>query len=53
MGFAVLGGMIFSTALTLFVVPAVYSLLDDLSAVGLRYVHHEAPAEPARARGGG
>jgi multidrug efflux pump subunit AcrB len=32
MGITVVGGIIFSTALTLFVVPAVYTLLDDLTA---------------------
>jgi multidrug efflux pump len=31
MGIAVVGGMIFSTILTLFVVPSVYTILDDLS----------------------
>jgi multidrug efflux pump subunit AcrB len=31
MGITVVGGIIFSTALTLFVVPAVYTLLDDLT----------------------
>jgi multidrug efflux pump subunit AcrB len=31
MGAAVVGGMIFSTVLTLFVVPSVYTILDDLS----------------------
>ncbi|MBI4530871.1 MAG: efflux RND transporter permease subunit [Candidatus Latescibacteria bacterium] len=31
MGITVIGGIIFSTALTLFVVPAVYTLLDDLT----------------------
>jgi hypothetical protein len=30
MALAIVGGMIVSTALTLFVVPAAYSLLDDM-----------------------
>jgi HAE1 family hydrophobic/amphiphilic exporter-1 len=32
MGRAVIGGLITSTLLTLFVVPVVYTLLDDLTA---------------------
>jgi Cu/Ag efflux pump CusA len=39
MGIAVVGGMIFSTGLTLFVVPVVYTLLDDL-AVRLSHLRH-------------
>jgi hydrophobic/amphiphilic exporter-1 (mainly G- bacteria), HAE1 family len=44
MGRAVIGGLITSTLLTLFVVPSVYSLLDDL-VVALR----RRFAAPARA----
>ena len=47
MGFAVLGGMIFSTGLTLLVVPAVYTILDDVAAFSLRFIHHEPHEKPA------
>jgi HAE1 family hydrophobic/amphiphilic exporter-1 len=46
MAHAVIGGLITSTLLTLFVVPAVYTILDDLSG-GLarrRQVRAESPA---------
>ena len=35
MGQAVIGGLITSTLLTLFIVPVVYSILDDLSSMKL------------------
>jgi len=38
MGQAVIGGLITSTLLTLFIVPVVYSLLDDLSIVRLKQI---------------
>ena len=41
MGRAVIGGLITSTLLTLFVVPSVYSLLDDaVTAVRRRFASH-------------
>jgi hydrophobic/amphiphilic exporter-1 (mainly G- bacteria), HAE1 family len=44
---AVIGGLITSTLLTLFVVPVVYTLLDDLTALLLRRERHVAtPAVP-------
>jgi hypothetical protein len=42
---AVIGGLITSTLLTLFVVPVVYSMLDDLA--GLRS-KKKVPVGPAR-----
>jgi HAE1 family hydrophobic/amphiphilic exporter-1 len=42
---AVIGGLITSTLLTLFVVPVVYSMLDDLS--GMR-AKSKVPVAPAR-----
>jgi HAE1 family hydrophobic/amphiphilic exporter-1 len=57
MGRAVIGGLITSTLLTLFVVPVVYSLLDDLvnrlrrgrTGGGHDHAHRVVPA-PALAR---
>jgi multidrug efflux pump len=49
LGYAIVGGMLFSTLLTLYVVPAVYVIFDGLLARGRRResVHHGslAPAE--------
>jgi multidrug efflux pump len=49
LGYAIVGGMIFSTLLTLFLVPVVYTLLDGLR---LRLPFHKRAAEltPAEAR---
>jgi HAE1 family hydrophobic/amphiphilic exporter-1 len=46
MGIAVVGGLVFSTLLTLFVVPSVYSILDDASARFVEFVkaHRKKPA---------
>src|SRR3972149_2918163 len=55
MGIAVVGGLIFSTLLTLFVVPSVYTVLDESSARVLAFVkaHRKrtllTPAESAKA----
>ena len=51
MGIAVVGGMIFSTGLTLFVVPVVYTFLDDL-AVWLAHLrrHREEKVAPVAAK---
>jgi HAE1 family hydrophobic/amphiphilic exporter-1 len=46
MGRAVIGGLITSTLLTLFVVPSVYSLLDDAIAVVRRRFHGSVAAHP-------
>jgi HAE1 family hydrophobic/amphiphilic exporter-1 len=43
MAHAVIGGLITSTLLTLFIVPVVYSMLDDLSA---RVLGRKPPMEP-------
>ena len=43
MAHAVIGGLITSTILTLFVVPVVYTLLDDLAAVVMRRIRAQAP----------
>jgi len=50
MAHAVIGGLITSTILTLFVVPAVYTLLDDL-ALRLSQRRHRAAAASAAASG--
>ncbi len=54
MGRAVIGGLITSTLLTLFVVPVVYTLLDDLTARFRRGrtggQHHAPRVAPALAR---
>ena len=42
MAHAVIGGLITSTILTLFVVPVVYTLLDDLAAVVMRRIRAQA-----------
>jgi HAE1 family hydrophobic/amphiphilic exporter-1 len=42
---AVIGGLITSTLLTLFVVPVVYTLLDDLAALATRRLKHKAEAQ--------
>jgi HAE1 family hydrophobic/amphiphilic exporter-1 len=48
MAVAIIGGLITSTALTLGIVPVVYSLLDDLRNWVMRRLGREAPAaEPA------
>jgi HAE1 family hydrophobic/amphiphilic exporter-1 len=41
---AVIGGLITSTILTLFVVPVVYTLLDDLAAAVMRRARSQTPA---------
>jgi len=41
---AVIGGLITSTLLTLFVVPVVYTILDDVAALLTRRARHEAHA---------
>ena len=55
MAHAVIGGLITSTLLTLFVVPVVYTLLDDLTmkVFGRRKADAHAPlvAEPAPVAG--
>jgi len=48
MGQAVIGGLITSTLLTLFVVPVVYSMLDDLSGFVRRRTTGSRPAEEKR-----
>jgi len=51
MGRAVIGGLITSTLLTLFVVPVVYTLLDDFTNRLFRrgaQKAHRAPAAPPR-----
>jgi hydrophobic/amphiphilic exporter-1 (mainly G- bacteria), HAE1 family len=47
MGQAVIGGLLTSTLLTLFIVPVAYSLLDDLSRVKL-FGRRTAKEQPAR-----
>jgi multidrug efflux pump subunit AcrB len=47
MGIAVIGGLITSTALSLFVVPTVYTLLDDFREGLSRRLKKRAPQEPA------
>ncbi|MEP7245626.1 MAG: efflux RND transporter permease subunit [Gammaproteobacteria bacterium] len=47
MGIAVIGGLITSTGLSLFVVPTVYTLLDDLREWIVRKVGKRAPADAA------
>ncbi len=47
MGIAVIGGLITSTALSLFVVPTVYTLLDDFREWLGRRLRRQAPAEPS------
>jgi HAE1 family hydrophobic/amphiphilic exporter-1 len=42
---AVIGGLITSTLLTLIVVPVVYTYLDDLGAVGVKWWSRKAPVE--------
>ena len=51
---AVIGGLITSTLLTLFVVPVMYTLLDDLGGAGWRRGSRAAaaPAGTTRSRGG-
>ncbi len=51
MGIAVIGGLIFSTFLTLFVVPSVYTILDDLGEQVSRILRarREAKTVPAEA----
>jgi multidrug efflux pump subunit AcrB len=47
MGIAVIGGLVTSTALSLFVVPTVYTLLDDFREWLGRRLKKRAPQEPA------
>ena len=54
MALAVIGGITVSTFLTLFVVPAAYSIFDDLNAWAAARLRHRNPAaEPAGAEPGG
>ena len=46
LGTAVVGGMLFATLLTLFVVPAAYVLVDRLATAGLRSVRALRPETP-------
>jgi multidrug efflux pump len=49
LGYAIVGGVFFSTALTLFLVPVVYSLMEGLRVrVGVRR-HAERPGRPVHA----
>jgi len=53
---AVIGGLASSTVLTLFVIPVIYSLLDDLGKAVRRLTRRQRPAEsvpPAQAVDGG
>ena len=47
LGIAVVGGLIFSTFLTLFVVPAVYSFLSSHKAVNPEILKYDKETEPA------
>jgi HAE1 family hydrophobic/amphiphilic exporter-1 len=48
MAVAVIGGLVVSTLLTLFVVPAVYAMFEDVkSLLGIREKPVPAPAAPA------
>ncbi|MBL9172526.1 MAG: efflux RND transporter permease subunit, partial [Verrucomicrobiales bacterium] len=51
MGVAVVGGMLTSTFLTLFVIPVVYTLFSDLSAWVLRSRSAPASVPPTPAAG--
>jgi multidrug efflux pump subunit AcrB len=48
LGYAIVGGLVFSTALTLFIVPVVYSLMEG-ARVRLRQARRRAAATPVRA----
>ena len=45
LGYAIVGGIFFSTVLTLFVVPVGYVLLDRLTARSARRLHVTQPVE--------
>jgi multidrug efflux pump subunit AcrB len=45
LGYAIVGGILFSTALTLFVVPVAYTLLDRLAAREGRELRAARPVE--------
>ena len=45
LGYAIVGGLIFSTVLTLYLVPVVYVLLDRLTARAKRPAHALEPVE--------
>jgi multidrug efflux pump subunit AcrB len=45
LGYAIVGGILFSTVLTLFVVPVAYTLLDRLVAPKAREVRLGQPVE--------
>jgi multidrug efflux pump subunit AcrB len=45
LGYAIVGGILFSTALTLFVVPVAYTLLDRLVAPKVRDLRVARPVE--------
>jgi multidrug efflux pump len=53
LGIAVVGGMFFSTALTFFVVPATYVVIERLASRLRRQPAREAAAEPMPVAGGG
>ncbi len=53
LGYAIVGGVLFSTVLTLFLVPVAYVLLDGLQSRLSRRRRHAVPAEPAEALAGG
>jgi Cu/Ag efflux pump CusA len=56
MALAVIGGLVFSTLLSLVFVPAMFALMDDVSRVSWRFSQrfvgseseHDTAAEPAR-----
>jgi len=47
LGYAIVGGVVFSTALTLFLVPVVYSLMEG-ARVRVRAGRHRAAVQPVR-----
>ncbi len=51
LGIAVVGGMLFATLLTLFVVPAAYILVDRVASAGLERVRALRPDAPRRRLG--
>ena len=44
MGTTVIGGMLASTGLAIFIIPALYVLVERLSSVGKRHAHRSADA---------
>jgi multidrug efflux pump len=51
LGYAIVGGVILSTALTLYIVPVVYTLLARIRVGSRARVRHPRPAEAAQAGG--